>query len=83
MDRKPGESNWIDKAGGLPSYIERIARHLSSERGMTVSHAIAAAIEVCRKWSADPKVSSATRAQATAALAQWEAMKAKARATKD
>lgn len=27
LDRSPKE-NWVDKAGGLPSYIERIAKHL-------------------------------------------------------
>lgn len=27
LDRSPKE-NWIDKTGGLPSYIERIAKHL-------------------------------------------------------
>jgi len=29
----PGVQNWVDRAGGLPSYIERIAVHLHEERG--------------------------------------------------
>ena len=32
LDRKPGDSNWVDAAGGLPDYIERIAKLAPSLR---------------------------------------------------
>lgn len=77
LDRSPKE-NWVDKAGGLPSYIERIAKHLHSDRGMTISHAIAAAINRVKKWAAGTgDVKPDTRAKAAKAVAQWEKMKAK------
>lgn len=80
LDRSPKE-NWVDKVGGLPSYIERIAKHLHSERGMTISHAIAAAINRVKKWAAGGQnVSPETRAKAAKAVAEWEAKKAKSRA---
>jgi hypothetical protein len=44
LDRKPGVSNWVDAAGGLPSYIERIAKHIHSDSGLSISHSIAAAV---------------------------------------
>lgn len=29
LERSPGKSdNWVERAGGLPDYIERIAKHL-------------------------------------------------------
>lgn len=83
LDRSPKE-NWVDKVGGLPSYIERIAKHLHSDRGMSISHAIAAAITVCRKWAAGGDgVKSDTQAKAAKALAEWEAKKKKARLSKE
>ena len=42
LDRSP-RANWVEKSGGLPRYIERIALHLVHERGFTVSHAVATA----------------------------------------
>lgn len=81
LERKPGKQNWVDHAGGLPSYIERIAKHLHHERGMTISHAIATAVNRVKKWAAGVgNVSPETRAKATKAVAQWEAKKAKTKA---
>jgi hypothetical protein len=85
LERSPRE-NWVEKAGGLPSYIERIAKHLHYEKGMTISHAIATAVNTVKKWCSGSTVSStggvqtakaspATRAKACAAVAQWEAKK--------
>jgi 2'-5' RNA ligase len=82
--------NWVAKAGGLPKFVKRIQRHLEA-KGMTESHAIATAINVIKKMCANPgdrlnfpgsqkKVNPASIAQACAAFARWEAMKAKARA---
>lgn len=87
LERKPGgPDNWVEAAGGLPSYIERIAKHLHYEKGMSISHAIASAVNTVKRWAragkvakyGDPNhknVSATTVAKAQAALAQWEAKK--------
>lgn len=71
LPNKPGgPDNWVEKVGGLPDFIKRVAKHIFYDSpGMTVSHAIAAAVEQCKKWAAkgNPK--------AIAAIAQWEAKK--------
>jgi hypothetical protein len=75
LERSPKE-NWVEKAGGLPRYIERIAKHLHYEQGMTISNAIASAINTVKKWCAGGGgVKSDTKAKACAAVAQWEAKK--------
>ena len=70
-------------------YIERIAIHLVNERGFTVSHAVATAVNTSKKWCATGEVhqwpgvqtiNMGSRAEACAAVAQWEKMKASARA---
>ena len=83
LDRSPKE-NWVDKAGGLPSYIERIAKHLHYEKGFTISHAIATGVNTVKKWCAGGKgnTTAATKAKACAAVAEWEAKKAKGKAKK-
>jgi len=72
LPEKPGgPDNWVEQVGGLPSFIKRVAKHIFYDSpGMTVSHAIAAAVEQCKKWAAkgNPK--------AAAAIAQWEAKRA-------
>jgi hypothetical protein len=92
LERKPGgPDNWVEATGGLPSYIERIAKHLHYERGFSIQHAIATAVNTVKRWARkggvvkynDPnnkKVTTITAAQAAAAVAQWEAKKARARA---
>lgn len=87
LERKPGgPDNWVEAAGGLPDYIERIAKHLHYEQGMTISHAIATAVNTVKRWAhkggvvkyGDPHnmhVTTVTAAQAAAAVAQWEAKK--------
>lgn len=79
LPNKPGgPDNWVEKAGGLPSYIKRIAKHIFYDSsGMTVSHAIAAAVERVKVLAAKGN------AQAIAALAQWEAKRGKARAMEE
>lgn len=77
LDRSP-KQNWVDKAGGLPSYIERIAKHLHYEKGKSISTAIAIAVNTVKRWCAGgPSTSAKTKTQACAAVAQWEAKKAK------
>jgi hypothetical protein len=68
LDRSPKE-NWVDKAGGLPDFIERIAKHIHSDSSLPISQAIAAAVNRVKELAAkgNPK--------AIKALAQWEAMK--------
>lgn len=84
VPNKPGSTNWVEKHGGLPSYIERIAKHLISDQGYTTSRAIATAINTVKRWArggavvegGDHDVSAKTQAMAAKALAQWSKMKA-------
>lgn len=77
LDRSP-RSNWVEESGDLPGYVREIARALERERGMTLSRAIATAISRIKVWAAGGgDVDADTRAKAVAALAQWEALKAK------
>lgn len=77
-------ANWVEKAGGLPPYIKRIAKHLQ-EKGMDESRAIATAVNAAKKMCAtgdtnfpgSQDVNAGSRAEACAAVAQWEAKKAK------
>lgn len=88
LDRSP-RKNWIEEEGGLPRYIERIAIHLVNERGMSVGHAVATAVNAAKHWcrTGDVKqwpgfqnINPGSRAEACAAVARWEQMKASARA---
>jgi hypothetical protein len=76
LPNKPGgPDNWVEKVGGLPPFIKRVAKHIFYDSpGMTVSHAIAAAVEQCKKWAAkgNPK--------AIKAIAEWEGKKARSHA---
>jgi len=84
LERVPGKQNWVDKAGGLPDYIERIAKHLHYEVGYPIDRAIATAVNTVKRWAAGGsvveggknKVTAKTRALAVKALAEWESKKA-------
>lgn len=88
LERKPGgPDNWVERTGGLPSYIERIAKHLHYERGYTISRSIAVAVNTVKRWAAGglvaehgttKRVSAKTQALAAKAVAEWEAKKAAA-----
>lgn len=67
--KKGGPDNWVEKAGGLPDFIERIAKHLHYEEGFTISHAIAAAVNRCKELCAKGNTKACT------AVAQWEKKK--------
>lgn len=79
LPNKPGKSNWVEKAGGLPKYIERIAKHLHSEKGMELGRAIATAVNVVKKMCASgdtnfpgtQQVNAKARAEACKAVADW------------
>lgn len=86
LERVPGIQNWVDKVGGLPEYIERIAKHIHYEHGKDISTAIAMAVNTVKKWTTGfnnngGKLTQATVAKAKAALAQWEAKKAASHVT--
>jgi hypothetical protein len=78
-----GGKNWVTKAGGLPRYIERIAKHLHYEKGFTESAAIATAVNLVKKmcatgdvnWPGIQHVKPPSQAEACAAVAEWEAKK--------
>lgn len=80
--------NWVDQQGGLPSYIKRISKHLE-EKGMDKGRAIATAVNAAKKmcasgdlnWPGIQQVNPGSKAEACAAVAKWEAMKAAARAS--
>jgi hypothetical protein len=78
LERAPGKNdNWVEKAGGLPKYIERIAKHLHYEKGMDIGHAIAVAVNTVKRWAAGGGgVTAKTKAKAAAAVAEWEKKKA-------
>lgn len=79
LERAPGKNdNWIESVGSLPAYIEEVANSLHTKRGMTISRAIATAISRIKKWAVTGKAD--TKAKAAKAIAQWEALRAKAAA---
>lgn len=78
-----GEFNWVSDAGGLPPYIKRISAHLE-EKGMAKSRAIAtaknAAAKMCETGDLNfpglQEVNPGSKAEACAAVADWEAKRA-------
>ncbi len=71
-------SNWVARSGGLPRYI-RIVAHGLQRKGKTESEAIRLAIGIVKNWaSGQGHVSPKVRAAAVKAIAQWEAMRARA-----
>lgn len=79
--------NWVDQQGGLPPYIKRITKHLT-DKGMDQSRAIATAVNAAKKmcasgdlnWPGIQKVNPGSKAEACAAVARWDEMKAAAHA---
>ncbi len=81
LDESPKE-NWVEKNGGLPEYICRIARAVKRGGDKTTSQAVAIAVSRVKKWSTGAGVDADTQAKAAAALTQWQALKAKNKAKK-
>lgn len=85
-----GGKNWVTKAGGLPKYIDRIARHLKYEKGMPEGEAIATAKNVCEHMCQTgdlnfPGIQHAApphQAAACDAIAEWNAKRAQSHVTK-
>jgi hypothetical protein len=76
--------NWVSDAGGLPPILRGVTRHLMAQ-GYDESRAIATAVNWAKKMCATGRafggrveVGADARAQACAAVARWEAMKAAA-----
>lgn len=83
LDTHPTKHNWVEDAGGLPQYICEIARAILRD-GPTkdVGRAISIAVSRCKVWAAGGgNVNADTRAKAAKAVAEWEAKKAKAKAS--
>lgn len=88
IGNKPGSTNWVEQAGGLPSYIRRIAEHVKA-KGHSDGQAIAIAVSQAKKMCASgdtnlpgvQHVNAGSQAEACAAVAQWEQMKARHAAT--
>lgn len=82
-DRSPLGPGALFRTPGLrlPGYIREIA-HALIRSGHPKSNAIQLAIGTAQRWArGEGKVKAGTRAKAAAAIAEWEAAKAAARAT--
>jgi hypothetical protein len=85
LDEPAEDFNWVEKAGGLPKYIKRIATHLQ-EKGQDESRAIATAVNAVKKmcstgdlnFPGSQQVNPDSQAEACAAVAEWEEKKARA-----
>lgn len=83
VPNKPGKTNWVQEAGGLPKFIADIAGDLISEKGKSTNNAIQMAVGIAKNWCGGKgKVTAKTRAKACKAVAEWEAKKAKAHLSK-
>lgn len=66
----------VERAGGLPEYICKVAKALIRS-GMTTSRAIATSVSRIKRWAAGlDGVTKKTQAKAAAAVAEWEKKKA-------
>lgn len=75
IPNKKGKSNWVEKAGGLPDFIDRVAKHIqASNPAYSTSRVIASAVSQVKKMAAKGN------AKAVAAVAAWEKMKASTKA---
>lgn len=74
--------NWVDMdKKGLPKYIEDIALAIIRGSGMPRERAIPIAINRVKRWAAGlDNVKPDTISKAIKALAEWEALKARAKA---
>jgi hypothetical protein len=86
LANKPGKTNWVEKAGGLPSYIRRIAEHIKGKNpgwddGRCIAVAKNAAQKMCASGDVNfpgkQNVNAGSRAEACAAVASWNAKRGK------
>ena len=77
----PGDL-WKTEGLQLPAYIQNVARGIMRKRGASKSQAIQLAVGAVKRWArGGGDVGPEVRAAAAKAVAEWEAAKAKARAT--
>lgn len=69
----------VQGAGGLPDYICRIAKAIK-KTGKTTSQAISIAVSRVKVWASGKGVDKDTQTKAAAAVAEWEALRAKSHA---
>lgn len=80
LDWSP-KSNWVEREGGLPKFIEDIALALIRDHGFSRSRAIATAINRVKRWArGGDGVKADTVTKSLKALAAWELLKKKAAA---
>ena len=78
-----GQGLWHHKDMQLPAYIQHIANDLMQQRGMSESQAVQMAVGICQRWAeGGGGVTPETRAKAAAAVAEWNALKAKSKASR-
>lgn len=81
LDSSPGK-NWVERGGGLPNYICKVAKGIMRS-GKPKGQAIAIAISRIKKWAAGGDgVDADTQAKAATAAAQWETLKVKNKSKK-
>ena len=73
--------NWVEKFGGLPDYIVRVAKDIH-EGGRTIQQAVKIAIGKMHTWAAGIHVKPETARKAADALAEWYKLRAKAHANR-
>jgi hypothetical protein len=87
----PGKTNWVEKYGALQphgsNWIHRAAEHLKGKGmpdGMAIATAKNAAVKLCStgdlNWPGIQHANFGSRAQACAAVAKWDAARARAKA---
>jgi hypothetical protein len=75
--------NWIERVGGLPEMMDCVARALFHEGGKPKQKAYEMAVGIVKDWAEGRRgAKPATIAKAQAAVASWEAKRARAKATK-
>lgn len=84
IPEKPGNrDNWIERQGGMPEPIECLARalyHGSGRASGNRSKAYEMALGIARDWAAGRRgVSKQKQAKYAAAIAKWDAMRARER----
>lgn len=80
VPNKPGKTNWVQEAGGLPPDIENVAGAILDDPSSGIKdtgRAIATAVSRAKVWCAKGN------AKYCKAVAQWEKLKAKAAVKKD
>jgi len=76
-------SNWVARVGGLPPYIQNIAKGMMRGGDVDESSAIGRAIGAVKRWArGGGNVHPEVRAAAAAALAEWEAKRAASKVEK-